>query len=308
MAGIRYQSRFFQYSDDNGDPLAGGSITFYESGTSDLEDVYTDDTLGTPQENPIDLDADGRLSADVFLDPAVAYRAVLKNSSGTTIADDDPVGGADVTAAIEAHDVDTSAHYAATESQRGFVELASQSEVNTGTDALRAVTPATLAGRTATETRVGLVELATTAEAAALTDTTRAITAAGLAGILGSGGSLFASAAETLAGLISNKAITPASFAGNMLLSASGYVKFPKLFTIQWGQANSTTDNEETFDFPTPFGTECWIVIVQRRTQGNEDDALFPISSADPTTTSFKINRMDSLDGSLPFYFLALGK
>lgn len=307
MAGVRYQSRFFQYSDDNGDPLAGGSITFYESGTSDLEDVYTDDTLGTPQENPIDLDADGRLSADVFLDPSVAYRAVLKDSSGTTIADDDPVGGADVTAAIEAHDVDTNAHYAATESQRGFVELASQSEVNTGTDALRAVTPATLAGRTATETRVGLVELATTAEAAALTDTTRAITAAGLASILGSGGSIFASTAETLTGTSTSKSITPGGFAGNKSLSASGYYKFPGGFIIQWGQANSTTDDEEAFTFPTAFTTACYGVIVQRRTQGNEDDALFPIASADPSTTQFKINRMDSLDGSLPFYYLAWG-
>ena len=304
MAGVRFQSSFFQYSDDNGDPLAGGSITFYTSGTSDLEDIYTDDTLGDEQENPIDLDADGRLSADVFLDPAVAYRAVLKNSSGTTIADDDPVGGADVTAAIAAHNADLSAHYAASESQRGFIEIASQSEVNTGTDALRAVTPATLAGRTATETRAGVVELATTVEAAAGADTTRAVTPAGLTAFQTA---IFASAAETLTGTSTTKAVTPGGFAGNKSLAASGYYKFPGGLIVQWGDEDSTTDNEETFTFPTAFTTACYGVIVQRRTTGADDNALFPSDSSPPTTTNFKINREDSIDGSTPFYYLAWG-
>lgn len=68
----------------------------------------------------------------------------------------------------------------ATETVKGKVELATAAEVQTGTDAVRAITPAGLSARTATETRTGIVELATTAEAIAGVDTTRAVTPAGL--------------------------------------------------------------------------------------------------------------------------------
>lgn len=70
----------------------------------------------------------------------------------------------------------------ATETDRGTVELATQTEVNTGTDTTRVVTPATLNGRTATETLTGLVELATQTEVITGTDTSRAVTPATLKG------------------------------------------------------------------------------------------------------------------------------
>lgn len=61
-------------------------------------------------------------------------------------------------------------------SNRGLIEIATQTEVNTGTDSVRAITPATLNQKTATETRRGVIEIATQAEADAGTDNTRAIT------------------------------------------------------------------------------------------------------------------------------------
>lgn len=67
----------------------------------------------------------------------------------------------------------------ATTSRLGLVELATDTETQTGTDTARAVTPASLTSRTATETRRGIVELATPAEATAGTDTERALTPAG---------------------------------------------------------------------------------------------------------------------------------
>lgn len=63
---------------------------------------------------------------------------------------------------------------------KGVVELATNTETQTGTDAVRAVTPSTLASVTSTETRAGLVELATTIESQAGTDTVRAVTPSGL--------------------------------------------------------------------------------------------------------------------------------
>ena len=64
----------------------------------------------------------------------------------------------------------------ASETAAGSIELATQTETNTGTDDLRAVTPKKLNDRTATATRAGVVELATQAEADAGTDDARAVT------------------------------------------------------------------------------------------------------------------------------------
>ncbi|MHB0978399.1 MAG: phage baseplate protein [Minisyncoccota bacterium] len=69
---------------------------------------------------------------------------------------------------------------AASETVSGIIELATNAEVQTGTDAARAVTPAGLASLTATDARRGLVELATTAEVNTGTDTEKAITPAAL--------------------------------------------------------------------------------------------------------------------------------
>lgn len=68
----------------------------------------------------------------------------------------------------------------ASDTVKGIVELATDSETITGTDATRAVTPLGLAALTALDTRKGLVELATTSEATTGTDTVRAVTPAGL--------------------------------------------------------------------------------------------------------------------------------
>jgi len=64
----------------------------------------------------------------------------------------------------------------ATATVLGLVMLATNTEVQTGTDAVKVVTPASLSARTATESRTGLMEIATQAEANAGTDDTRAIT------------------------------------------------------------------------------------------------------------------------------------
>jgi hypothetical protein len=80
---------------------------------------------------------------------------------------------------IDAGSVITAIDNASTTTE-GFVELATDSETITGTDANRAVTPLSLASLTSTDARRGLVELATTGEATTGTDTARAVTPAGL--------------------------------------------------------------------------------------------------------------------------------
>ena len=69
-------------------PLAGGLMYTYKAGTTTPAKTYSDDT-GTENTNPIVLDSDGQ--CDLFLDDAVSYRIILKNSSGVTQFDKDRI-------------------------------------------------------------------------------------------------------------------------------------------------------------------------------------------------------------------------
>lgn len=64
----------------------------------------------------------------------------------------------------------------ATTSTLGLVTLATGTEVNTGTDANKAITPSTLSGRTATETRSGLAAIATQTQVNTGTDDATIVT------------------------------------------------------------------------------------------------------------------------------------
>ena len=72
----------------------------------------------------------------------------------------------------------------ATTTVEGKVELATNAETTTGTDAARVVTPAGLQAKVASATAKGIAELATTAETVTGTDTGRTVTPAGLHGAL----------------------------------------------------------------------------------------------------------------------------
>lgn len=88
--------------------------------------------------------------------------------------------GADAVSFDEMIPVQTALSQASTGYQ-GKIQLATDAEVQTGTDVNKAVTPSSLSARTATETRTGVVELATNAETVTGTDNVRAVTPAGLA-------------------------------------------------------------------------------------------------------------------------------
>ena len=79
-----------QYFDDEGNPLDGGKLFYYESGTSNFQTTYSDSSLNNKNTNPVILD-EGRLPNDVFLDGV--YRIVLQDKDGLVIFDLDPVGG-----------------------------------------------------------------------------------------------------------------------------------------------------------------------------------------------------------------------
>lgn len=78
-----------QFFDTNGDPLNGGSLTFYAAGTTTPQAVYSDSTLSTSLGSVVTLNAAGRPASGgtpvpVFLSNT-SYKILLKDSSGSTI-------------------------------------------------------------------------------------------------------------------------------------------------------------------------------------------------------------------------------
>lgn len=80
-----------QYFSDLGLPLSEGLLYFYLTGTNTLLDTFSDPSLGTPNTNPVLLDAAGRPQTDIFLNGV--YRVVLHDLNGNLVWDKDPVGG-----------------------------------------------------------------------------------------------------------------------------------------------------------------------------------------------------------------------
>lgn len=93
MAG-RFNNPYPQFLDSTPEAYSGGSLTFYASGTSTLQSIYSDEDLTTPLTNPVTLNAAGRAATDIFLQD-LNYKVVLKDSSGNTIWTADPVSARD---------------------------------------------------------------------------------------------------------------------------------------------------------------------------------------------------------------------
>lgn len=74
----------------NGPELPNGALYFYSSGTNALANAYEDAALTTTLPNPLVADAAGRFAAPIYLDPAVVYRVVLEDRTGTQVVDLDP--------------------------------------------------------------------------------------------------------------------------------------------------------------------------------------------------------------------------
>lgn len=87
--GYRFLDPNPQFCDSNGDPLASGTVTFYQPGTLTLKNVYTTSALSVATDNPMPLNSAGRTQSEVFL--SGDYRVILKDSSGATVWDRDPV-------------------------------------------------------------------------------------------------------------------------------------------------------------------------------------------------------------------------
>jgi hypothetical protein len=71
-----------QFFDANGNPLVAGKVYTYAGGTTTPIATYTDQTGATANANPIILDSRGM--ANIWLQPTVAYKFVIKDENDVT--------------------------------------------------------------------------------------------------------------------------------------------------------------------------------------------------------------------------------
>ncbi len=80
--------------DSNGEPISGGSATFYEAGTTNLLAIYSDSSLSNALPNPLEANAQGYLAnssgdpVTVFLQDQL-YDIVFQDASDVTFAEID---------------------------------------------------------------------------------------------------------------------------------------------------------------------------------------------------------------------------
>lgn len=82
------------------EPLAGGSLQFYDKGTTTPKGTWSDSDLTVANQNPVPLDSSGRANTNIWLDGA--YTVVLRAADGTSVwtrdVDDGAAGGATIPA------------------------------------------------------------------------------------------------------------------------------------------------------------------------------------------------------------------
>ncbi len=86
-------------------------------------------------------------------------------------------------------------------------------------------------------------------------------------------------------------------------LDVAGGVARMGAFIMQWGSATSTQDTVESFTFNEDFPTACFMVTTQRFGGGG----AYVISVQNITKSGFDSDRTDQIDGSVGFYWFAIG-
>lgn len=84
-----------QYTNDAGEPIAGGKLYFYDSGTTDFRNTYSDSGLTIANANPVILDSAGR-PPNIFLQGN--YKLVITDENDVQITERDPVSGSSTAA------------------------------------------------------------------------------------------------------------------------------------------------------------------------------------------------------------------
>lgn len=128
-------SPVFQVLDANGNPYAGAKMYVYQTGTTTLLSLFSDEAMTTPATNPVVADSSGTF-ANVFLSQT-KFKAVITSSADTTIKTLDPVYSTGASDSVSAEQVSfdgTSIGFAATTVQDAIEEVADTTALLTGSD------------------------------------------------------------------------------------------------------------------------------------------------------------------------------
>ncbi len=84
MSGYRFYDAAPVFMGLDGlDPVAGGSLSFYDAGTTNPRNTWSDADLTIANTNPVQLDSSGRANTNIWL--SGAYSVTLKDAAGATI-------------------------------------------------------------------------------------------------------------------------------------------------------------------------------------------------------------------------------
>lgn len=79
---------FLHFDDDKGHPLANGFLFTYEAGTSKEIATYKSKDGA---KNPVKIPLDSRGECEVWLDPKIEYKFVLRRQDGSFVREEDNV-------------------------------------------------------------------------------------------------------------------------------------------------------------------------------------------------------------------------
>lgn len=80
-----------QFQNGSSQVYAGAKLYFYETGTTTLQNVYTDSALSVAHANPVVADSSGYFDPIYFDNRLPSYKVVLKDSADTTLQTIDPI-------------------------------------------------------------------------------------------------------------------------------------------------------------------------------------------------------------------------
>lgn len=78
-------------------PLAGGSLAFYQKGTTTPKGTWADEDLTVPNQNPVPLDSSGRANTNIWLDGGYTVRALDAFGASVWVRDVDDGGDSGLT-------------------------------------------------------------------------------------------------------------------------------------------------------------------------------------------------------------------
>ena len=95
MTTILRYPKGYQFLDNNGQPLANGTLSYFQAGTATPLVTFSDSAGTQPNSNPIALDSSGRLDGYVYLDEQANYKEVLETSAAAVVSPwpDDNISG-----------------------------------------------------------------------------------------------------------------------------------------------------------------------------------------------------------------------